>query len=470
MSNAQKLPKQPLPEPNSTLTLRERRSAADFLSSLPPQDVEAFLNSLSHNALLSLPWLFEHWAHDHQLAPEGDWKTWVILGGRGAGKTRAGAEWVRSKVEGGKPHEPGQAQRVALVAETLDQARDVMVLGESGIIACAPSDRAPVWHASKRMLEWPNGATAQIFSASDPESLRGPQFDCAWVDELAKWKKGEDTWDNLQFALRLGDQPQQVVTTTPRDVQLLRDLLDESGTVQTCAPTRVNRAYLADQFVEQMEAKYGGTRVGRQELEGELLSAPDGALWNAADLAAGIMRDPPEMDRIVVALDPPVTSGDKSDACGIIVAGVSTQGPPQDWRAHVIEDASVQGLSPMKWAERAVNLFHKHKADRLVAEVNQGGELVQQLLRQIDPLVPFKGVHATRGKVARAEPVASLYEQSRVTHAPGLTKLEDQMCQVTVGGYLGKGSPDRVDALVWAITELMIDPSEKFRAPRVRTL
>jgi len=204
MEKAQKTSFKQTPETSSTLTLQEPKSAADLLSSLNNEEVEGFLNSLSHNALLSLPWLFEHWAHAHQKAPDGDWKTWVILGGRGAGKTRAGAEWIRSQVEGALPEDVGIARRVALVAETLDQARDVMIFGDSGLIACAPNDRKPEWQASKRQLVWPNGAIAQIFSASDPESLRGPQFDCAWADELAKWKKGQETWDMLQFALRLG--------------------------------------------------------------------------------------------------------------------------------------------------------------------------------------------------------------------------------------------------------------------------
>lgn len=404
------------------------------------------------------------------MPPDEDWKTWVILGGRGAGKTRAGAEWVRSQVEGAKPDEPGAARRVALVAETLDQARDVMVFGESGLMECCPHDRKPEWQATKRQLVWPNGAVAQIFSASDPESLRGPQFDCAWADELAKWKKGQETWDMLQFALRLGDDPRQVVTTTPRDNSLLRALLEQESTAFTSAPTTANAAYLADSFLDHVEERYAGSRLGRQELDGELLSDTEGALWSRAALDERRLADVPELDRIVVAVDPPVTSTEASDDCGILVVGVTMEGPPKDWRAYVLEDASMSAASPTAWAERAVNMVHKHGADRMVAEVNQGGDLVETLVRQVDPLVSYAGVRATRGKVARAEPVAALYEQGRVAHVGGFGDLEDQMCQITRAGYTGSGSPDRVDALVWALTDLMISPAGAYQSPHIRSL
>ncbi|MEM9269295.1 MAG: terminase family protein, partial [Pseudomonadota bacterium] len=222
--------------------------------------MDEFLDGLSSNALAALPYLFEHWAHpSHQTAPEGDWSTWVILGGRGAGKTRAGAEWVRSQVEGDTPSAPGACKRVALVGETYDQARDVMVFGDSGLLACSPPDRRPEWQATRRRLVWPNGAEARCFSASDPEALRGPQFDCAWADELAKWKLGEDAWDMLQFALRLGDHPRQVVTTTPRSVSVLRNILEEESTVLTSAPTEANKAYLAASFLDRVRGRYAGT-------------------------------------------------------------------------------------------------------------------------------------------------------------------------------------------------------------------
>ena len=470
MENTQETSYRQTLETSSTLKPQEMRSAADLLSSLSSEEIEEFLDSLSYNALLSLPWLFEHWAHAHQKTPKGDWKTWVIMGGRGAGKTRAGAEWVRAQVEGSKPNDPGRCKRVALIAETLDQARDVMVFGESGVIACSPHDRRPVWQATKRQLVWPNGAVAQIFSASDPESLRGPQFDCAWADELAKWKKGQETWDMLQFALRLGEDPRQVVTTTPRDNVVLRRLLAQEGTSMTSAPTQANSAYLADSFLEHVEERYAGSRLGRQELDGELLSDTEGALWSRDAIDAVRVSEAPELDRIVVAVDPPVTSNANSDDCGIMVVGVTMEGPPQDWRAYVLEDATMSAASPTAWAERAVNLYHKHGADRLVAEVNQGGDLVETLVRQVDPLASYSGVRATRGKVARAEPVAALYEQGRVCHVGGFGDLEDQMCQIARGGYAGSGSPDRVDALVWALTDLMIEPAAAYRAPHIRSL
>ena len=394
----------------------------------------------------------------------------MVLGGRGAGKTRAGAEWVRSRVEGATSLDPGASKRVALVAATLDQARDVMVFGDSGIIASSPPDRRPKWNAGKRRLVWPNGAIAEIFSAADPERLRGPQFDCAWSDELAKWSKGQKTWDNLQLALRLGDDPRQVVTTTPQDNELLKSILGEAATVLSAAPTSANSAYLADSFLEYVNSKYGGTRLGRQELEGELLTDQNGSLWRHGELDACRIAEAPVLDRIVVAVDPPVTGGVNSDDCGIIVAGVQMQGPPQDWRGYILEDATVSAASPQKWAQRAVNIYRKYGADRLVAEVNQGGDLVESLVRQIDPLVSYSAVRATRGKVARAEPIAALYEQGRILHAGSFKELEDQMCRVTLGGYQGKGSPDRVDALVWALTELMVGPASEYRAPQIRSL
>ncbi len=445
------------------------RSGAAWLACAGPEEVDAFLAGLTENALASLPWLFEFWALPHQLPPGGDWKSWVIMGGRGAGKTRAGSEWVRAQVEGATPLGPGRARRVALVAETFDQGRDVMVMGDSGILACSPPDRRPVWEAGRRRLVWANGATATVFSAHEPEALRGPQFDAAWADELAKWKKAEETWDMLQFALRLGRHPQQVVTTTPRNVGVLKAILRNASTVVTHAPTDANRAYLAESFLAEVEARYAGTRLGRQELEGVLLDDVEGALWATAAIEAGRVDAAPKLDRIVVAVDPSVTGGAASDECGIIVAGVVCDGPPQEWRAYVLEDASVRG-GPLDWARAAIAAMERHGAERLVAEVNQGGDLVESVIRQVDPLVPFRSLRAGRGKGLRAEPVAALYEQGRVRHLRGLGTLEDQMCRMTVRGLEGRGSPDRLDALVWAIHELMIEPAGQYRRPQVRTL
>jgi phage terminase large subunit-like protein len=446
------------------------RSAAAWLASATPETVDEFLSGLGDGALMSLPWLFEFWALPHQLPPEGVWKTWVIMGGRGAGKTRAGAEWVRSEVEGARPLDPGRSKRVALVGETLEQVEKVMVFGDSGIMACSPPDRKPRWEATKRRLVWPNGAIAEVYSAFSPEALRGPQFDAAWVDELAKWSKADEAWDMLQFALRLGRDPRQVVTTTPKNVGVLKAILKNPSTVLTQAPTEANRAYLAASFLEEVRSRYAGTRTGRQELEGILLEDVEGALWTTAMLETSRSEAPKELSRIVVAVDPPVTGHEGSDECGIVVVGAVTEGPPSEWRAWVLEDATVRAASPDTWARAAIAAMGRHGADRLVAEVNQGGQLVESVIRTVDPTVPYRAVHASRGKAARAEPVAALYEQGRVHHLRGLGALEDQMCRMTVRGYDGKGSPDRVDALVWALTELIVEPASKWRRPQVRRL
>jgi phage terminase large subunit-like protein len=446
------------------------KSGAAWLCSATPEKIDTFLDDLSENALLALPWVFEFWALEHQLPPEGSWRTWVIMGGRGAGKTRAGAEWVRAQVEGAGPEDAGRAKRVALVGETLDQVRDVMIFGESGILAVTPPDRRPVWEATKKRLVWANGAVAQIFSAHEPDSLRGPQFDAAWVDELAKWKKAEEAWDMLQFALRLGDNPRQVVTTTPQNITVLKSILQNPSTVSTHAPTDANRAYLAASFLEEVERRYGGTRLGKQELEGLLMEDLDGALWTQAMVERSRVENLPAFSRVVVAVDPPVSGLSTSDECGIIVVGAVTEGPPQNWRAYVIEDATIQGVSPDGWARAALAAMARHNGDRLVAEVNQGGDMVKAVIRNIDALAPIRTVHASHSKQARAEPVAALYEQGRIFHVRGLAALEDQMCKMTGQGFLGKGSPDRVDALVWALTDLIVEPGARYQAPQVRTL
>lgn len=454
----------------STLTGRGLTSGANWIGSADVAVQDRFLSELDEGELMALPFLFEFWAMPHQLPPKGDWRSWVIMGGRGAGKTRAGAEWVRAQVEGARPLDAGRCRRVALVGETIEQVREVMIFGDSGILACSPADRRPDWEATRKRLVWPNGAVATVHTAHDPEGLRGPQFDAAWVDELAKWKKAEETWDQLQFALRLGDDPRVCVTTTPRNVGVLKKLLASSSTVTTHAPTEANAANLAGSFLEEVRARYRGTRLGRQELDGVLLADAEGALWTSERIEAGRVRDVPLLDRIVVGLDPATTTGAGSDECGIVVVGAQTQGPPQDWRAVVLADCTVQGATPSGWARAAISAMVQYGADRLVAEVNQGGQMVVEVLRQVDPLVPVKSVHASRGKVARAEPVAALYEQGRVGHVAGLDALEDQMCRMTARGFEGTGSPDRVDALVWALHELMIEPAAQWRMPGVRRL
>lgn len=407
--------------------------------------------------MLALPHLFEFWGRpDHQLPPSGDWTTWVLLGGRGSGKTRAGAEWVRAQVEGPTPQAGGLARRIALVGETWEQARDVMVLGESGIMACTPGDRRPEWQATRHRLLWENGAEAQLFSASDPESLRGPQFDCAWSDELAKWRRAEDAWTMLQFALRLGQRPRQVVTTTPRDQTTLRLILADPATVTTSAPTAANRANLAPDFLEKITRRYEGSTLGRQELGGELIADPPGALFARVDVEASRVGKAPALDRIIVGVDPPATSGERADECGIVVAGIAGE------TVYVLADRSVARASPAVWAARAIEAWREFGADRIVAEVNQGGEMVVETLRRADPMAPVASVRASRGKVARAEPVSLLYAAGRVRHVGVHPALEDQLCAFGAGG----GSPDRADALVWAVNELTAASGE----PRVRGL
>ncbi|MEM7546692.1 MAG: terminase family protein [Pseudomonadota bacterium] len=409
-----------------------------------------------------MPYLFEVWGNPgHQLPPDGDWDTWLILGGRGAGKTRAGAEWIRSRLEGPTPLSAGPCNKAALVAASLDEARDVMALGDSGVVACSPPDRQPKWVESRRSLVWPNGAEATCFSASSPEKLRGPQFDCAWADELCKWPSAQEAWDILQFSLRLGAHPQMVVTTTPRAIKLLEELMANPRTIRTSAPTAANRANLAESFLRRVTERYEGTARGREELNGELVLDRPGALWSRSLLEAAHVRSGPEMRRIVVAVDPPVTSGEKADECGIVVAGIG--GVPEC--AYVMADRSSRGDTPERWARRAVDAYHEFGADRIVAEVNQGGELVGTLIRQVDPEVSYKSVSASRGKVTRAEPVSALYEQGRVKHLGRFSELEDQMR--SFGSDDMVGSPDRVDALVWAITELML--AGQRGAPRARS-
>ena len=456
--------------PSSTLLPPATRSGAGWLASAPQAVVHEFLDGLSDNALASLPWLFDFWAQPHQLPPPGDWRTWVALGGRGAGKTRAGADWVRAQVEGPRPLDRAAARRVALVGETYDQVREVMIFGDSGILACSPPDRRPRWEATRRRLIWPNGATATAFSANDPDALRGPQFDAAWADELAKWPNAEATWDMLQFALRLGADPRAIVTTTPRNQPALKRLLAAPSTITTHAPTEANRAFLAPSFLAEVRARYAGTREERQELDGVLLDDAEGTLWPAAVLARVRADTMPPLDRVVVAVDPAVSSGRNSDLCGIVVAGAVTRGPVQDWRAWVLEDASLRATSPGHWAEAALAAARRHSADRVVAEVNQGGDMVAEVLRSLNPLVPFRALHARQGKGLRAEPVAALYEQGRVFHTDRLGALEDQMALMTAQGFTGRGSPDRVDALVWALHELMIAPARKQMRPGLRSL
>jgi len=396
---------------------------------------------------LAYDWRF--WARDSQLPPPGDWRVWLLMAGRGFGKTRSGAEWVRMQVESER------ARRVALVAPTIADLRNVMIEGESGILAISHPEFKPDYFASRNRLHWPNGAVALGFSADEPERLRGPQHDAAWCDELAAWRYPE-AWDMLQFGLRLGEDPRIVVTTTPKPVRLVRMLVKDHTARVTRGSTRENRKHLAPAFLAEIVRRYEGTRLGRQELEAELLEDAAGALWTRDALDAARIREAPELARVVVAIDPAVTSGEDADETGIVVTGVSAGGI-----AFVLEDASGR-LRAEEWARRAVALYRRHQADRVIGEVNNGGELVEATLRAVDAAVSYKPVRASRGKAVRAEPVAALYEQGRVKHRGAFLALEDQMVAFSAAfdRATAGGSPDRVDALVWAITELLIAPTE----------
>ncbi|HEX8383365.1 MAG TPA: terminase family protein [Sphingomonas sp.] len=374
---------------------------------------------------------------------QGDWRIWLIRAGRGFGKTRAGAEWI-SQVARDTPN-----ARIALVGATTGEARRVMVEGESGLLSCQQHGEVWRWKRGEGVLVFESGAEAHIYSAEAPESLRGSQHHAAWCDEIAKWRYGEAAWDNLMLGLRLGDHPRAVVTTTPRPNKLMRKVMTDPRTVETTGRTRDN-PYLPHSFVEAMEDSYGGTVKGRQELDGELIEDAEGALWSRALLERCRVDAHPELARVVVGVDPPASAG--GDACGIVCVGLG-----RDDRGYVLEDASVAGLTPEGWADRVAACAERWGADRVVAEKNQGGEMVMSVLRAADKALPVKLVHASRGKVARAEPVMTLYESGRVSHAGRFPALEDELCGLRVGGgYEGPGrSPDRADACVWALTALL---------------
>ncbi|MGJ8570624.1 MAG: DNA-packaging protein [Hoeflea sp.] len=399
-------------------------------------------------------------ARPEQLPPDGVWRTWLMMGGRGSGKTRAGAEWVQA-LASGEIAGLGKDGRIALVAETFGDAREVMIDGVSGILGVARDER-PSFEATRRRLVWPSGAVAQMFSSEDPESLRGPQFDLAWCDELGKWRHQRETWDMLQFGLRLGANPRQLVTTTPRATPLMLALVKDTATRVTRIRTEDNAQHLAAGFLDAIRARYGGTRLGRQELDGELIADREDGLWRREQIEALVVRNHGQLSRIVVAVDPPAVSEARYSCCGIVAAGLDAEG-----RAVVLADGSVEGASPSGWANAVSRLYRRFDADCVVAEINQGGDMVTSVLRTVDPTLPVRTVRATRGKWLRAEPVAALYEQGRVVHAGHFGALEDQMCDFGPDGVSSGRSPDRLDALVWALTELVLS---RRGAPQIRHL
>jgi phage terminase large subunit-like protein len=414
---------------------------------LPPEDCRRFLDGLSREEAA----FFLHWqrnAREEQRPPPGKWRTWLYLGGRGAGKTRSGAEWIADGVHSGR------MRRIALIGATYHDARAVMIEGESGLLRA--SDSALYQPSNDRVL-WPSGAVATVLSAEEPDGIRGHQFDAAWGDEFCKWRDPQAALDMLRMALRIGKSPRLLLTTTPRNIAALKTLMAEKGVVRTHGATRANIANLAPGFVESLEARYGGTRLGRQELDAEIIADNDAALWRRDWIERARMRVAPQMTRIVVAVDPPVST--HGDECGIMVVG---RGEDDD--AYVLADRSKGGLTPLAWSSRVAETYEAFEADSIVAEANQGGEMVRTTLVSVLPNAPVKLVRATRGKTIRAEPAAMLYEQGRVHHAGVFAELEDQMCN-----YDGTGkSPDRMDALVWALTELF--PSKKNAEPKVRPL
>lgn len=416
------------------------------LSALDADDRRLVFDILKERELDVLDEAWDAWAHDGQLAPPGDWGIWLIRAGRGFGKTRAGAEWV-SAVARANPE-----CRIALVGGSIDEVRRVMVEGPSGLLAVAHAAERPGMKVVGGVLRFANKAEAYVYSAASPEGLRGPEHHFAWADELGKWRarSGSAAWDNLRMGLRLGERPRMLVTTTPRPTALMRRVMALDGLVQTLGRTRDN-PHLPASFVGAMIADYGGTRLGRQELDGEMVEDVAGALWTRALIEGCRVRAVPPLVRVVVGVDPP--AGTDGDACGIVAVGLAA-----DARGYVIEDASVVGASPEGWARAVVACAARHDAERVVAEVNQGGAMVASVLSAVDAALPVRGVHATRGKAARAEPVAALYEQGRVCHVGAFPALEDELCGLVAGGgYEGPGrSPDRADACVWALSELML--------------
>ena len=438
---------------------------AQVLRDLPPAKAKELLSKLTPKQAQELRHDWKFWGRPSQFAPEGDgYNVWFINAGRGFGKTRAGVEWVREQVKQGH-------KRIAAVASTNSDIERVMVKGESGFLnCCSPTDKThsgaemgfPEWSPTKRSLVWANGAKVEFYSAEEPERLRGPQFSAAWCDELAAWNKDQDTWDMLQFCLRLGKHPRICVTTTPKPTKLVRTILkgaqgEDPKVIITSGSTFDNSANLAGTYLEAVKAQYEGTRLGKQELYAEVLEEAEGALWTTETLdECQISReDLPHLNRIVVAIDPAVTANAESDMTGIVVAGIDVNG-----KGYILGDYTDK-LSPQGWAAKAISLYHHYQADRIVAEVNQGGDMVKTTIHGEDDTIPFKAVRASRGKYARAEPISALYERKLVHHVRNPedgANLEELETQLRTWEPLGSiGSPDRLDAMVWALTDLMLN-------------
>jgi predicted phage terminase large subunit-like protein len=415
---------------------------------LKPHALKAVLSDLNEDESEFLLGDWPFWARKAQLAPEGDWRIWLYLGGRGAGKTRAGAEWIANGIS------YGTMRRVGLIGSTFQDARSVMIEGESGLLAV--SEGAEFEPSNRRVL-WPHGAVATVISAEEPDYVRGHQFDALWADEFAKWAEPQLALDMALMALRLGRDPRLAITTTPRNIKALRDLIAAKDVVVTRSSTRDNAGNLAPTFLAGLELRFAGTRLGRQELDAELIEDNDAALWHREWIERARVRSAPQLIRVVVAVDPPASIA--GDECGIVVAGLGENG-----EAYVLADRSAAGLTPAAWARRVADAFEDHEADVVVAEGNQGGDMVKQVLLDALPNVSVRLVYASRDKHTRAMPAVSLYEQGRVHHAGCFPELEDQMCNFDGTGK----SPDRMDALVWALAHLF--PPTRRSEPKVRPL
>ena len=428
------------------MLIRAEKLSADSIAALPKNLRDELINGLEESdaEALDVDWRF--WARSEQVAPQGDWRAWLFLGGRGAGKTRAGAEWIAEAVREERVH------RAVLIGTSYLETRAVMIEGESGLLAVSPGAR---YQPALRRVVWPSGAVATVLSADEPDAIRGHQFDAAWADEFAKWPDPQGALDMLRMALRLGEDPRLCITTTPRNIAALKALIAEPGTIVTKSATRANADNLAPGFVASLEEQYGGTRLGRQELDGDLIEDSDTALWKRDWIERTRVPRAPALAAVVVGVDPPVSKD--GDECGIVVVGKDGEG-----QFYVLADRSAGRVSPTQWSGRVVAAFEEFVAGQIVVEANQGGEMIRTVLEQEMKNAPIALVYATRDKYTRAMPIASLYERGRVHHVGAFPALEDQLCRFDGTGK----SPDRLDALVWALSHL----SPMVREPKIRSL
>jgi phage terminase large subunit-like protein len=418
----------------------EKKSLAGSMALLPERERKEIINSLSDEEVLDLLYDWQFWARPKQLPPPGDWFGWMLRAGRGFGKTRSGAEFIIDRARKGY-------RRIALIGQTKADVRDAMVeVGDSSILRISHPNFRPIYEPSKRRLTWPNETIAIIYSGDEPDQLRGEQHDTAWIDELAKFKYSQDTWDNMELGLRLGPDPRVIISTTPRPIPIIKALIEDPDIIDVVGSSYENIANLSEKYIERIIKKYEGTRLGKQEIYAQILSDNPDALWTRKILEKNRINKAPELVRIAVAIDPEATANEMSSETGIIGGGIS-----EDDHCYILEDVTLKG-TPDKWGNAAVALYYKLKADRIIGEVNNGGDMVEHVIRSIDKKVSYKAVRASRGKYVRAEPVSALYEQKKIHHVGYFPELEDQLCEWVPGDK----SPDRLDALVWLVTELML--------------